>query len=199
MPFTSNSDLNAAVNTQLARDDLSVYVPDFIVLFEASAARRLRIRPMQAVTTLAPSAGVASLPTDYLGHERAIVQSSPTIDMDYVHPSYLQSLYPTGTTGAPRYFTIEASSLKTLSSDTTNIEFLYFKKSGALASALNSLFTNHPDAYYFGALKEAYAFNKKFDEAAVWGQRLDGVFSEISLLNFRERGGLAIRHVGAHP
>lgn len=199
MSITTYAELQTAIDNWLARSDLSGFSPDFITLFEAAAARRLRIRPMQMTATLTPSSGSANLPSDYLGYVRATVQSSPIIDMDYVHPSYLQSLFPSGTTGAPRYFTIEGSALKTLSSDTTNIEFLYYAKQGALASALNSLFTNHPDAYLFGALKEAFAFNKAYDQASVWGQRLDDVFNQISLLNFREREGMAVKSVGAHP
>lgn len=199
MSFSTYAGLQTYVEAQLARSDLSGYYNDFVTLFEASAARRLRIRPMQTTATLTPASGSANLPSDYLGYLRATVQSSPVIDMEYVDPSYLQSLFSTVQTGAPRYFTIEGSALKTRSSDTTSIEFLYYAKSGTLVSALNSLFTSHPDAYLFGVLKEAYAFNKKFDEAAAWAQRLEGAFQEISTLNFRERGSMAIRPIGAFP
>ena len=68
-----------------------------------------------------------------------------------------------------------------------------------MSGSLNWLFTNHPDAYLFGSLAEAYAMLKDFETAAVWGARRDGVFSEINILNFNEPGGLQIRVAGATP
>src|SRR5262245_22678107 len=147
MPFTTYNELKDAVASWLARDDLTTFIPDFITLFEAAAARRLRVRPMETTATLTPSAGSANLPADYLGYRRATVLSSPRVDMEYVHPSYLQALHPLGISDTPRHFTIEGVALKTRSSDTTGIELLYLAKTPAVASSLAWLFTNHPDAY----------------------------------------------------
>jgi hypothetical protein len=199
MAFNSYADLQTAIVSWLARDDLTANIPDFITLFEATAARRLNVRPMQTTALLTPTAGVAALPAGYLGWIRATVQSNPKMDMDHVHPSYLQKLYASDISTRPAYFTIEGSSLKTRSSDTTSIELLYDAKNAAVSSSLNWLFTNHPDAYLFGSLAEANGFTVHADKLALWSARRDAVLDEIMMLDFREQGPMSIRVAGATP
>jgi hypothetical protein len=107
--------------------------------------------------------------------------------------------YPDSASGTPNDFTIEGGSLKVRPISDTVLEFDYFAKTAAVSSSLNWLYTNHPDAYLFGSLAEAYAMLKDFDTAAIWKTRRDGVFQDISDLNFNEQGGLQIRVVGATP
>jgi hypothetical protein len=142
---------------------------------------------------------VAALPAGYLGWIRATVQSNPRMDMLYVHPSYLQMLYASDISTRPAYFTIEGSSLKTRSSDTTDIELLYNAKNAAVSSSLNWLFTNHPDAYLFGSLAEAGGFSVDTDSLAKWSARRDAVFNEIMMSDFRAQGPMSIRVAGATP
>jgi hypothetical protein len=68
MSLSSYADLQTQIANWLASDDLTTYIPDFITLFEAAACRKLKVRPQETTTTLTPSSGVATLPTDYLGH-----------------------------------------------------------------------------------------------------------------------------------
>lgn len=199
MAITTNAELSTAMTSWLGHSLFETQYPDFKILFEAAAARRLKVRPMETTTTLTPSSGSATLPTDYLGWKRATVTSSTRIELTYVHPSYLQALYPAGITDTPRYFTIEGSALKTRSSDATSIEFLYYAKNSAIASALNWLFTNHPDAYLFGSLCEAEAFGVNDERMAMWKARRDEIFADIAASNFREQGQMHIRVAGATP
>lgn len=201
MAITTYAELQTAITSWMGRDDaaFTAAVPDLITLFEAYAARRLKVRPMETVANLTPSSGSAALPADYLGWLRATVLSASRIDLTYVHPSYLQALYPTGISDPPRFFTIEASSLKTRSSDATDIEFLYYAKNSALASALNWLFTNHPDAYLFGSLAEAQGFAVDVEKLGMWKARRDEVFDEIDLSHFRESGPMSVRIIGVTP
>lgn len=200
MPFTTNAELESNISSWLGgRTDISANIPDFITLFEAWAARKMKVRPSQATTMLTPSSGSVILPTDYLGYIRATVTSSMRVEMTYVSPSYLQALYPSGIADAPRYFTIEGSALKTRSSDATGIEFLYNAKNTAVSSALNWLYINHPDAYLYGSLAEAGGFTSDPDMLALWSAKRDGVFNDISLSNFREQGLMQVRVGGAHP
>jgi hypothetical protein len=68
-----------------------------------------------------------------------------------------------------------------------------------VSGTLNWLYTNHFDAYLFGTLAEAKLFIEDFDDAAVWKQRRDEVFDEISKLNFREPAGWQFRSSGQRP
>jgi hypothetical protein len=199
MSFATYNDLKTQVAAWMARSDLTANIPDFITLFEAAAARKLRVRPMEAQTTLSTSSGVAALPTDYLGFRRVTWNGSPQIDLTYRHPTVLKSLYPTGASGTPADFTIEASSLILRPMDDTGIDFLYIAKTPALNTALNWLYTNHFDAYLFGTLAEAKLFIEDADAAQVWKQRCDGVFDEIKMLNFREPGALQMQVLGPTP
>lgn len=199
MAFTTYAELQTAIADQLARSDLTTQIVDFIALFEAAACRRLRVRPMETSTTLTPASGSATLPTGYLGWRRVTWTGSARVELEYVHPSMLQALYPDTPTGIPAYFTIEGSTLKIRPTDTTGLEFDYLAKTAAVSSSLNWLFTNHPDAYFFGSLAEAYIYDKDPDTAVIWKARRDEVFDEIKLLNFREQGQMAVRVMGPTP
>jgi hypothetical protein len=199
MAITTYAELQTAMTSWLGHSLFSTQYPDFITLFEAAAARRLKVRPMQTAATLVPSSGSATLPTDYLGHIRATVLSDVRGELTYVHPSYLQALYPSGISDTPRYFTIEGGALKTRSSDATSIELLYYAKNTAIATTLNWLFNNHPDAYLFGSLAEAEAFGVNDERMAMWKARRDEVLSEIAASNFRERGQMEVRPIGPVP
>jgi len=199
MAITTYAELKTAIGSWLGHELFADRYADFITLFEAAACRRLKVRPMEAVTTLTPSSGSAPLPTDYLGWRRATVISTPRVELTYVHPSYLQALYSSGLTSRPRHFTIEASALKTRSSDATGVELLYYAKTPAVSGMLNWLFTSHPDAYLFGSLAEAEAFGVNDERLPMWKARRDEVLAEITTSDFHERGAMEIRAAGATP
>lgn len=187
MSISTFAELKAAIASWLARDDLTTQIPDFITLFEATACRELRVRPTELTATLTVTAGSATLPTDFLGVRRLTWTGSPTIDLEYVHPSWLSQNYPTSAAGTPRVYTIEGGTIKVRPLDNTALELLYRAKTAAVSGSLNWLFTNHPDAYLFGSLAEAYMFNKDPDNAAMWEGRRDKVLQSIKNVDFHYR------------
>jgi hypothetical protein len=202
MALVSYADLEAQIANWLAKDDLAVYIPDFITLFECSAARKLKVRLQEATITLTPTNGVATLPTDYLGFRRVTWTGSPNHDLSYVAPSTWSSEYPADSgKDIPILFTIEGTNLRVAPVDSTALTFDYFQRTPALSGALNWLYTNHPDAYLFGSLCEANSFNKgnAFPAASLWKNRRDEVFQEIAMLDFNERQGMAVRVMGVTP
>jgi hypothetical protein len=199
MSFVDYAALQSNVASWLARDDLTAYIPDFIRLFECAAGRKLKARLQETTATLTPVSGVVTLPTDYLGHRRVTWTGSPRIELSYVAPPLFQAQYPTQTSGNPSIFTIEGSSLRLMPQSDTNIELDYYQRTTGLSSGLNWLYTYHPDAYLFGSLAEANAFNKDVDPAGLWKARRDEVFNEIMSLDFNERQGMAVRTVNATP
>ena len=207
MTIESYSDLQAAVADWIARADLSPRIPDFIMLFETVANRRLRIRLQEATTTLTPAGGVATLPADYLAWRRVTWTGNIPRELEYVHPSYLHALFPALPQGDPRYFAIEGGSLTLGPSDDTALTFDYFQKIPALAALAaqtppvtgNWLLAAHPDIYLFGALAEAYAYAKDPDNMALWGGRRDAIFDEIERLDAKTRAPAALRVMGPTP
>lgn len=200
MALTTYAELQTAVANWLARDDLTAYIPDFVTLFECSAARRLRVRLQETSTTLTPSSGIATLPTDYLGQRRVTWTGSPIHDLSYVAPPIYSGYLESGS-GVPFVFTIEGLYLKVAPSSDTALTFEYYQKTAAVSGALNWLWTNHPDAYLFGTLCEANAFNKgkAFETASLWKSRRDEVFEEIQRNEFWERPMGSVRVMGKTP
>jgi hypothetical protein len=198
MAITTYAELQSAIANWLARDDLTAYIPDFITLFEAAAARRLRVRLQESTTTLTPSSGVATVPTDYLGHRRVTWTGSPIHELAYVAPPIYAGYLESGS-GTPTVYTIEGSNLRVASSDDTALTFDYYARTAAVSGSLNWLFTYHPDAYLFGSLCEANAFNKDVDAAGLWKARRDEIFDEINRLDFNERSGMGVRVYGVTP
>jgi hypothetical protein len=198
MAITTYAELQSAIANWLARDDLTSYIPDFITLFEAAAARRLKVRLQESTTSLTPSSGVATVPSDYLGHRRVTWTGSPTQELIYVTPPIYAGYLESGS-GTPSVFTIEGSNLRVAPSDDTALTFDYYAKTAAVSGSLNWLFTNHPDAYLFGSLCEANAFNKDVNAAGLWKARRDEIFDEISKRDFNERANMGVRVVGYTP
>jgi hypothetical protein len=196
--FSTYDDLKTQIANWLARDDLTNYIPDFIRLFECAAMRRLKVRLQETTTTLTPSSGVATVPSDFLGYRRVTWTGSPVHELDYVAPPVYASYIESGS-GTPTVFTIEGSSLRVAPTSDTALTVTYTQRTTAVESSLNWLYTNHFDAYLFGSLTEANAFNKDVDPAGLWKARRDEVFGEISSLDFNERQGMAMRVMGNTP
>ncbi len=199
MSITTYAELQTAIGSWLGRSDLTSAIPDFITLFEACANRRLRVRQMETSTNLTPSSGSVSLPSNYLAWRRVTWTGSTRVELEYVHPSYLQAAYPTSPSDIPRIFTIEGSTLKIRPIDDTALEFDYFEKVDALSGTINWLFSTHPDVYLFGSLCEAEMFGVNDERAALWARRRDEIFSEIEKLSNKTRGAGAIRVMGVTP
>jgi hypothetical protein len=197
--LSTYADLQAQIANFLARDDLTAYIPDMITLFEAAAARRLKVRPQETTVSIATTNGVGTLPTDYLGYRRVTWTGSPITDLTYVAPSIFQFDTPYTIAGTPQEFTIEGSSISMNPQDDTGLQMVYYQRTAAVSGALNWLYTNHPDAYVAGSLAQASAFNKKFDQAGAWGARMEQIFQEIFSLDFNERQGMAMRVMGTTP
>jgi hypothetical protein len=199
MSISTYNELKTAIASWLARDDLTAFIPDFITLFETSACRELRVRPVEITATLTLSSGSVALPSDFLGVRRLTFTGSPSRDLEYVHPSWFAQNYPIAAVGIPNVYTIEGSTLKVRPVSDTPLELLYRAKTEAVSGALNWLFTNHPDAYLFGALAEAFMFNKDPENAAVWEGRRDKVYQSIKGVDFHYREMAAPRIMGYTP
>ncbi|HYQ20082.1 MAG TPA: hypothetical protein VEQ64_05940, partial [Xanthobacteraceae bacterium] len=178
MSITTYTELKAAVENWLDHTLFTARVPEFIALFEAAANRRLRVQQQETQgAALLPSAvnGSVLLPADYLAWRHVTWQGTPTVELNYVAPAYLEAAYPTPATGIPAVFTIEGMALKIRPLSTTGIRLDYFQKIPALAdaAATNWLLAAHPDLYLFGALLEAEMFGVNDERAPLWKARRD--------------------------
>jgi hypothetical protein len=201
MAITTYAELQAAVGNWLDHSLFAARIPEFIALFEAAANRRLRVREQEATATLTPVSGAVVLPADYLAWRRLTWTGAPRVELQYVHPSYLQAAYPSSPTDVPRIFTIEGTTLKVRPLDGTSLELDYFQKIPALSDAApsNWLLAAHPDVYLFGSLVEAEMFGVNDERAPAWKARRDEIFDEIEKLTNKTRGAGAVRVMGVTP
>jgi hypothetical protein len=201
MSITTYAELQAAVGNWLDHSLFSARVPEFIALFEAAANRRLRVREQETSATLTPSSGAAALPADYLTWRRVTWTGASRVELQYVHPSYLQAAYPSLPAGVPRVFSIEGGSLTIRPVDDTALELDYFAKVAGLSNAApsNWLLAAHPDLYLFGSLVEAEMFGVNDERAPMWKARRDEIFDEIEKLSNKTRGAGATRVMGVTP
>jgi len=177
----------------------SAIFPDCVTLFEAAANRRLRVRQQEATATITMSGGSGTLPTDYLSWRHVIWPGLSAVDLEYVHPSWMQAAFPTSATGTPRFFTIEGSTITVRPADDTDLTLKYFQKIAPLSTTLNWLFVAHPDLYLFGSMVEAELFGVNDERAPMWKARRDEIFDEIVQLSNKSRGIGGMRVVGSTP
>jgi hypothetical protein len=201
MAITTFAELKTAVENWLDHQLFTASVPEFIALFESCANRRLRVRQMETSTDLTPSSGAATLPSDYLAWRRLTSTGADRIELEYVHPSYLQAAYPSSPTDVPRIFTIEGGTLKIRPVDDTGLEFDYYARIPALSDSAttNWLLTAHPDVYLFGALVEAEMFGVNDERMPLWKARRDEILAEIEQLSNKTRGAGAMRVMAQTP
>lgn len=201
MSIGTFAELSTAIGNWTDRTDLSARIPEFIALFEAQVNRKLRVRQQVVSATLTPSAGSATLPTDYLEWKRVTWNGSQTRQLDYVTPAYLEGFNPDHSSDDPLFFTIEGETLKIAPRSTTTLDFLYAQKVPALSvgNTTNWLLTAHPDAYLFGSLTMLATFTGDAENGQAWNVLAQKDLEEIWGVNFAMTGTMVQRVTGPTP
>jgi hypothetical protein len=200
MSITSYAELQTAITNWLDRTDLSSRIPEFIALFEAKLNRRLRERQQITTGTLTPSAGSATLPSDFLEWKRLTWNGTPTRELEYVDPVYFSASYPVTSSDLPTKFTIEGSTVKINTTDATTLTLGYAQKVPSLAvTDPNWLLTSHPDGYLFGSLSMAATFTEDAQAGAVFDGMAKEIMGELWDLTFANRGPVTMKTLGPTP
>lgn len=177
MAITNYSELQTSITNWLSRTgdtNLATLGVDFISLAESKFNRELRTREMETATTLTPTAGVCTLPADYLQLRSLYINTDTPIELEYLPPEQFYLKYPILTNNGispSRYYTIEGSSIYLSEISTNNgVRILYYQKIPALTivNTTNWLLTKHPDLYLAEALSEAYDVIKNEALAQKW-------------------------------
>jgi len=156
MALDSYSSLKSSLQDWLqGRTDLATVSEDCIALAEADFNRTLRVREMETSSTLTPSSGEATLPTDYLAWRTVTALTDPRRELEYVAPSYIEDEYGDREAGTPAFFTIRGSTILIVPYPTGNVRLDYFQKIPALSDANTSnwLLEAYPNLYLYQSLK----------------------------------------------
>jgi hypothetical protein len=188
MAFNNYGELKAELSAYLFHQRFLARYDSFTTLFEESANARLRVRPMEHVTSLTTVGGEVALPADYILWRTIKPASStrpPQDELEYVHPAYLPTSATSG--GYPALFTIVNATLKIRPVDDVNaFEFHYYRKIPTLTgndTNTNWLLANYPNAYLFGLMTEAGGLGRNAELAQLYKARRDEVFAEIIQVN----------------
>ena len=161
MAIGTYAELQTAVANWLDRDDLTARIPEFITLAEARFNRLLRLRSMESKYTANTVAGQRNLalPTSYIQMRNFQVNTNPLTTLSYVTPEIYDRLWGGSTSGTPKFYTILANevSFGPIPATVMQVEMLFYKKFDNLSvtTTTNSLLTDAPDVYLYGAMMEA--------------------------------------------
>jgi len=200
MPITDYASLQASIGNWLHRGDLTSVIPDFIMLFEQEANRRLRVRQQIIGVTLTVTNSQATLPTDYLVWRNVVWNpaSTPYATLEYVTPTARSASDAGVSGGTPKRFTISGANVIVSPPADGQIAFSYYAEIPPLSvsATTNWLLTAHPDVYLFGSLAESQGYAKNPDEMAGWMARRDVILEEIITLDNKSKGVGPIKLIG---
>lgn len=205
MSLSTYTELKASIADWLGRSDLTNQIVDFIALAEAEFNNNLRMTDMldtNTVTTTANTA-TAALPSDFLSI-RQLYHSTEPRKMNKTTLDVIFSKYNSAYSGRPVDYAIHVGNtvyLGPVPDAVYSLNLIYYKKVPALASnSTNWLLTKKPNAYLYGALRQARIFMQ--DEELV--QRIEAEYaSNMSDLMAADKrnilAGVAMRVSGATP
>ena len=199
MAIGTFAELQTAAGNWLAKSYNSERVVEFIALAEPGLNERLRIRDMEAESDLALTSAATSvaLPTRYLGMRRIYINTDPKRILEFLAPPAFWRRHGSSETSTPKMFTIEADLIEFAPAPDTDytVKVLFWQGFEALSDAntTNDLLTNHPDAYLYATLCQAYMFKgpSAAQEYAKCEQKLERILSSIEHSDRRDRYGPA--------
>ncbi|MDO8533289.1 MAG: hypothetical protein Q7S17_00910 [Xanthobacteraceae bacterium] len=172
MAITTYAQLKTAMENWSERTDFSAREAEFIALGEAEIKRDLarfglRLREMVTRTSLTPSSGAATLPTDFMTMITVQARESAPRRLEYKTQDWLDEAYPDGDSSPPSFYTLIGGSLYMYPLTTSDIRITYYAYPAALSDAAttNWLLTKYPDVYLWASLKQA----------EIWASNVDGV------------------------
>lgn len=205
MTFATGSDLYQAVADNLARTDLTAFIPDFVTMAEnwlnygSENVPPLRVKEMEALVSLVPTAGVCTLPTDFLEWRRVSENTSYKRTLNYITLDEAERRYPNGAAGLGEAFTIVGTSLYTYPLVSNNVNLVYYQAIPALTSSTsNWLLVKSPGIYLRATLVQAAAFIHDDSELTKQAQLASALIAGLNrsdMLGRFSRAGLTIRGV----
>jgi hypothetical protein len=169
---TTWTTLKAELATLAIRDDLEDLIPNFIGYAESWMRRELRSPEREATATLSITDGVAAMPSDFQGVLTVYVDGDVDVVLDQMTPQRLRAMFPTTTTGTPRYFAVDGETVLfgpwPASGTVVIMDYLEGIPRLSASQATNWVLTDHPDLYVFACLAEIADYTRDPDEANRW-------------------------------
>ena len=201
MAISTYGELKTAVANWLNRSDLTALIPDFITLAESrihyGRSKRhtypsdpLRCRWMETTVTLSPTSGTTALPTGFLQARRLYVDEAIDRPLTQLSPEQLKSINAGSTAGTPVYYAIAGENFEWAPQPSSgSIECLYYKKFTAFSADgdSNSLLTNAPNVYLYGALLESMPYLRNDQRVPMWAELYGGAVDGLNESDKQDR------------
>ena len=179
------AELKTTIADWLNRSDLDSVIPTFISLAEAELERKLRMREMEAQTTLAVSASPVELPADFLQFRVVVLDTgSRRVQLDVLSAEQFADFAAAhNPSGTPCVVAVIGNALHLAPAPDAeyNLEMVYYRKLARLSdqNPSNWLLESHPDAYLYGALQHSAPFLRDDDRLPVWAAKFANVVREL--------------------
>ena len=205
MAIGTYAELQTAVANWLDRDDLTDRIPEFIALAEAKMNRVLRISLMENISTALSTVGGQRdypLPAGFTGMKEFHLTTNPLTPLSYLTPEMMNRLWAGSTSGKPRAFTLfsDAGVRKIRLGPSPDVVYttsmLYLKKIDNLSvsNPTETMLTENPDIYLYGALLEAEPFLMNDARIGTWASLLQKVAQDLQDRdNFDRHSGSELR------
>ncbi len=178
MALTTYALLKTTIANYLNRTDLTSYLGDFITLTESRMNRELRVREMvntDTTTTTVAGTQSYSLPSGFLEASAVIYQSNPYRTLRFMaNGDFYRQYNVTQTSGLPTFFTIVGENilLGVAPDSTQTLQIDFYKTITALSESntTNTILTNYPELYLYGALAESSPFLMQDERLDTWAR-----------------------------
>ena len=187
MALATYGDLKTAIANQLARSDLTTAIVDFVALAEADIRRDVRIQDMETLVTGTLTGETLAFPTRFVSARRLAVAGDV---YTFETPEVYQVESDAGNTSL-KIYTIIGTNFYILGGTSGAAYSLIYMASFAAFSSnsdTNSLLTNHPDVYLYGACKHAAIYLKDDTDAAKYAGAYQAAVSRVNARDSQRRG-----------
>ena len=183
MAITNYTNLKTSIADWSHRTDVTSLIDDFIDLAEAEMWKKLRIKEMdiKATDTASTISRLLALPTGFIQMRKISLFSG---GIEYGLRSRVPEAMKIRTTaGRPDQYTITSQIEFDRTADTGyTVEIQHYAKPTALsaANATNSVITNYPSIYLYGALWKLWEWALDFDKAAQWRSAFENAVADAN-------------------
>lgn len=186
MALATYGDLKTAIANQLARSDLTTAIVDFVALAEADIRRDVRIQDMETLATGTLTGETLAFPARFVSARRLAVAGDV---YTFETPEVYQVESDAGNTSL-KIYTIIGTNFYILGWTSGAAYSLIYMASFAAFSSngdTNSLLTNHPDVYLYGACKHGAIYLKDDTDAAKYAGAYQAAVSRLNARDAQRR------------
>lgn len=199
MALATYTDLKAAVADLLHRTDLTTQIVDFIALAESKINRTLRARLMEVDETVTLAIGTRTIALPARFYEPVsldlVITGQGNTSLIPLLPEQMAVNDSALAKSRPQYYAINGDNITfpNLSDATYSLLFRMVKGYAIATTSTNTLLTNHPEVYLYGAAMYAAPYIKDDKRIPTWKTYFGEALEEIKRIDARTKSAVGLR------